>query len=107
MATTPATALAGAAVTVTLSAAAGVYHQVHNVTWSYSAMPTGGRITLVDGGTTIVDLDLVQDPFDSLPTSMLPILSLLPNTDMVITLAAGGLGVTGKLVVDYDDVTFQ
>src|SRR5437667_11090397 len=107
MATTPATALAGTAVTVTLSAVAGAYHQVHNISWSYSAMPTGGRITVTDGGTTVVDFDLVQDPFDSLPTSLLPILSVAQNTDMVITLAAGGIGVTGKLVIDADDVTFQ
>ena len=103
----PATAAAGSAVTVTLSGAEGVFHVVHNVTWSYSALATTGRITVTDGGASVVDLDIVQAPTASLPDTLLPIQSQASSTAMVITLGAGGLSVVGKLVVDYDDVTFQ
>src|SRR5438034_1327765 len=101
MATIPATAVAGAAVTITLSGTAGVYHLVHNITWSYSALATTGRITVTDGGASLVDLDIVQNPTDALPNTLLPLQSQISSTAMVITLGAGGLTVVGKLVVDY------
>ncbi len=91
--TTPAANLAA---TITYAAAgAGRAHVLHQLDASYSAAPTGGRLTVQNGATTIFDVDInaagpqrfVFDP---------PILGSA-NSALTITLAAGGTGISGKL----------
>lgn len=88
--------------TVTLAADPLCRHVLDSVSFSYSATPTSGRLSITDGGATVYDLDLVaagpwQCPFPAgLESSML-------GNALVITLAAGGLGVTGKVNVDWHD----
>lgn len=64
------------------------------VIWSYSATPTGGRLTVADGGTTIFDVDITAGGPGSLP---LCLLASSVNAALVVTLAAGGAGIVGKV----------
>jgi len=93
---THATALANTAVVITLLAAPGMHNILHNIQWSYDSAPTGGRLTVEDGlGTIVWDADIVAaaDRLEALDTFIVGSI----NTDMVITLAAGGGAVIGKL----------
>jgi hypothetical protein len=92
-----ATAAADTAVVITLAASPGHRHLIHGMQWSYSAAPTGGRLTVADGITTIFDVDITAaaDRYDK-------VISMLKgsiNTAMTITLAAGSGTVVGKLNV--------
>jgi hypothetical protein len=87
---------ANTAATVTFAAVAGQSHRLTFLVVSYSGAPTGGRLTVADGATTIIDIDV---------TAAGPFVVPLPNggikgtvaTAMTITLAAGGAGVAGKV----------
>lgn len=90
------TAAANTAVVATFAAVAAQTHRLTVLVVSYSAAPTGGRITVADGGTTVLDVDL---------TAAGPLVVPLPaggiegsvNTAMTVTLAAGGAAVVGKV----------
>lgn len=84
------------------SATSGGYpsgaHVITGVGWSYSAAPTGGNLKVEDGSGNVV--------FSADITAAGPgeIIFPLPkrgaaNTAMVVTLAAGGGGITGKVSV--------
>jgi hypothetical protein len=93
-----ATAAANTAVAITLAAGgAGVSHIIGGIIWSYSAAPTGGTLTITDGGTTVFQLDItssgVKDLFFRRP------LKFSANSQVVITLSAAGASVVGKLNV--------
>lgn len=86
-----------AAAAVTLPAAAGVANVIDEVIWSYSGNPTGGALTITDDGATVFSVDI---------TSAGPGFVPFPNglrggllTSLVVTLAAAGSGVVGKLNV--------
>ena len=89
------TKAADMAAVVTLAASSEKHIYLHRIQWSYDGTPTGGKITVQDGagGTTLWEQAITaagpggQDP-DELGSV---------NTAMVITLAAGGAGVTGRL----------
>lgn len=71
-------------------------HYVSAVVWSYSAAPTGGRITIVDNAnSTVFDIDITaagkQDVYFNPPLCL-----AAGSTTAKIILAAGG-AVTGKL----------
>jgi hypothetical protein len=68
--------------------------------WSYSAAPTGGNIKVEDGaGNTIFNLDITSAGPGFLPFN--PPKKGTYNAAMIITLAAGGSGVTGKLSLSH------
>lgn len=78
------------------AAGPGVAHVVSGVAWSYNGVPLGGRLTIEDGAGTIV--------FDLGITSAGPGFVPFPEpkkgsaaSAMIITLAAGGAGVAGKV----------
>lgn len=81
-----------AAAIITLAAVAGQRNIVEAIQWSYSAAPTNGRLTVVDGVTTVLDIDITAagpGGFGlTIPGSV--------NSAVVITLAAGG-SLIGKL----------
>jgi hypothetical protein len=90
---------ANTAAVVTYSAAGtGLSHSLSGVAWSYSGDPTGGNLKIEDGsGTTVFSVDV---------TSKGPGFFLFPeplrgaaNTALIVTLAAGGSGVSGKVNV--------
>ena len=93
-------AIAGAGtnspVAVTLAAQAGMRHHILGVTWSYSGAPTGGRLSTTG---------LEGDEFDVDITAGGPGAMLMPPAvstrggEVVVTLAAGGAAVVGKLTV--------
>lgn len=91
-----ATAAANSAVVKTYAAVPGKCHVIGGVAWSYSAAPTGGNLKIEDGaGVVILDLDITAAGPGSVPFS--PPKRGTANTDLVITLAAAGAAVVGKL----------
>lgn len=71
----------------------GISHVLYSAAWSYDGDPTGGALTIaVDGGTWF-KIDIVkagpgQFTFD-------PPLKATANKQVVVTLAAGGSGISG------------
>lgn len=93
-----ATGAGGAATTITLDAETDIAHTVREVHYSYSAAPTGGGLTIKDGATDVI--------FDVHVTAAGPGSVLFGSgkqgtsgRSMVITLAAPGGAVVGKLNV--------
>ena len=89
-----------AAATVTIAAATHPRRPMTllGVTWSYSGTPTGGRVSTVgleSGGE--VDIDITTGG-----PGQLAFRPLRANAGLVVTLAAGGSGVVGKLSVAYE-----
>ena len=82
---------------VTYSAGGGgVSHVITGVAWSYDGAPTGGSLKVEDGsGNTvfIVSVTAAGPGFIPFPVPK----KGTANTAMIITLAAGGSGVTGKV----------
>lgn len=84
---------------VTIAAAAGERWVLDRIDWSYDGTPTG-RLTIAFGGTTILDIDIIAGGPGNLEF-LGGLNNETKNEACVITLAAGGLGVTGKLFVHY------
>ncbi len=87
------------AAVVTYAAVAGVRHAISGIAWSYSAAPTNGGLTIQDvSGTTVFTIDI---------TAAGPGVIIFPrakksaavNTALIVTLAAGGGGISGKVSV--------
>jgi len=71
-------------------------HVVSGITWSYSGTPTGGNLKVEDGaGNIVFTMDITAGGAGFLPWSGRG----SPNTAMIVTLAAGGSGVSGKVSV--------
>ena len=88
---------ANTAAVVTLAAVAGRRNVVYQVAASYSATPTGGRLTITDGGVTVLDVGISAGGLTNLVLD--PGLAGGPNAEVVATLAAGGSGIIGRLNV--------
>jgi len=88
------------AAVITIAAVADQRIIIDSIQWSYSGAPTGGRLSITDGGVTIFDIDITAagpGGFGlTLPASG-GLKSPAAGSAIVITLAAGGAGVTGKL----------
>lgn len=85
-----------AAVITYAAGGAGVSHTLGGVAWSYSGVPTSGNLKIEDGsGTTAFSVDVTAAGPGFIPFT--PALKGTANTAMIITLAAGGSGVTGKV----------
>lgn len=90
---------ANTAAVVTYSASASAKHVINGIAWSYSANPTGGNLKVEDvSGTTVFSMDITTGGagvvyFDP------PKRGAAVNTAMIITLAAGGASVSGKVSV--------
>ena len=85
-----------AAVITYAAGGAGVSHVISGVAWSYNDDPTGGNLKIEDGsGTTVfsVDITAAGPGFFVFPEP----LRGTANTALIITLAAGGASVTGKV----------
>ena len=84
---------ANTAAVITKVAVAGQRHFLTGVGWSYDDDPTGGNLIITDGGATVFEIDITKGgpgfiPFDA------PIRAAV-NSQVVVTLAAGGAGVSG------------
>jgi len=83
-----------AAVTITLPTARGRHEIAGCIYWSYSADPTGGRLTIMGGGFGF-DVDITVGGPGFIPFSIPQ--HATDNVPIVITLHAGGAGIIGKL----------
>lgn len=102
---TPVTAAAGdvhapaanTAAVVTYAATPGVKHCLMGIIWSYNGTPTNGNIKIEDGaGNVVLSADIVAAGPGILVFPR-PKKAAAANVAMIITLAAGGGGVTGKV----------
>jgi hypothetical protein len=85
------------AATITLAAVASRAHFVHHLQWSYNGSPSGGRLFITVAGVTKFDVDVTTGG----PGGFGLELAGGTNEAVVVTLAAGGAGVIGKLNVQY------
>lgn len=84
------------AAVVTLAAVPSYRRIIRTAFWSYNAAPTGGNILIADATVTQLNLDIT-----SAGPAMMPIeMTFGANTEVVVTLAAGGSGVSGKVVIE-------
>jgi len=83
-----------AAVVITLPTSRARYEFSGCIYWSYSADPTGGRLRIAGGGFGF-DVDITTGGPGFIPFSIPQ--HATNNTAIVITLAAGGAGIVGKL----------
>ena len=87
---------AATAATLTKAADASEFWVVDWITWSYSAAPTGGKLTVALGGVSYLEVDITaggpgQLQFDH------PLYTGTKNEALLITLASGGGAVVGKV----------
>lgn len=88
------------AAVVTYTAVASTYHYIGYIYWSYDGTPTGGSITVTDAGDTVFKVDITNAGPGFLPL-VPPLKSAVANTAMVVTLAAGGSGISGIVSVRH------
>lgn len=84
------------AAVVTYAALAGNQHHVFYVAWSYNAAPTGGKLTIDDDTTAVFELDITAAGPKQI--ALPPIIGTV-GKKVVITLAAAGAAVAGKVNV--------
>lgn len=85
-----------AAIVTYTSAGTGKSNTLGQVTWSYDGVPTGGNLKIEDGsGNTIFSADITSGG----PGSIIfdPPKRGSAATALIVTLHAGGSGVSGKL----------
>jgi hypothetical protein len=75
----------------------GNYHVIQQIVASYNGTPSGGNLTITDGVITLPVVDLTQSgPF---VLNWQTPERFTPGLPLTLTLAAGGVGVAGKLNV--------
>lgn len=84
-----------ASATLTLTGVTGYGWCISGIAWSYSAAPTGGNIQITDGGNVVFNLDITAVGPNYIPFN--PALEATVGNTLVATLAAGGVGIVGKL----------
>ena len=89
---------AGAAVSITLTAVGGYRHYLPALYWSYSAAPSGGKLTITGLNGEDFEIDITASGPGPLA---LPPMVGATSTSVVVTLAAGGGVILGKLNVLY------
>ena len=82
--------------TIALAAQSGKRWNIGVVTAGYSAAPTGGLLTVYEGGNPIFQVPIT----DAGPTPVLIYRRGAPGNAMSIVLSAGGSGITGYLNAD-------
>lgn len=92
-----ATASADTAVAITYAATAHVIHRIHTVIWSYHGGTVTGTLTIAVGGSTVAEVAITSTGPGFLPVDF----SCKMGDAAVITLAAGGAAVVGKLTVTH------
>ncbi len=86
------------AAVITYAATTAKSHVLTGIVWSYSGTPTAGNLKIENGsGTTVFSIDITGGGpgviyFDPFKAGSI-------NTAMIITLAAGGSGISGKVSV--------
>lgn len=91
-----------AAATITLGAVSGIKHYILGILFSYSAAPTGGKLTSTGLNGDQLDIDVTAA--GAAPLIAPPAIGA-SGSAVTITLAAGGSGIVGKLTVFYASLT--
>ena len=93
---------AATAAVVTIAADAEQCWCIRRIALSYSAAPTGGRLTVVAGSTTLLDLHITDAGPMVLEFDQESVLNNNTKDEaVVVTLASGAGAVVGKLSVQY------
>lgn len=97
------TSTANAAAVITIAAGADDFWVLDAIGFSYSAGSPAGSITVAIGGTTLFTLNITGTTDQFLDFSNCPIYKAArtKNEALVVTLAAGGASVIGKLNIRY------
>jgi len=90
------------AAVITIPAVAKTRIIIEDIFSSYSLNPSGGRLQMTDGGTTVLDIDITETGIRHLISQ--PLRAEI-NSEVVVTLAAGGVSAVGKLNVYWRRVT--
>lgn len=77
--------------------ASGASHIIEGIYLSYSAAPTGGNLTILDGDVTIFNCDITAAGFLYLPIKKIG----TPGYPMSVILSAGAGAVVGRLSLDH------
>ena len=85
---------ANTAAVVTLAATAARAHVLSQIIWSYDGDPTGGSLTISIGGVALPSFAITSGGPGFL--TFWPPIKGHVNEAIVVTLAAGGAGVTGN-----------
>jgi len=82
---------------ITYAAVRGACHVITGLAWSYDNVPTNGNLSIAVGGATIFSMDITTGGagFIIFPAPK----HGSKGKNMVVTLSAGGSGVTGKVNV--------
>lgn len=75
-------------------------HILAGVIWSYSGGTPAGRLTIKDGSSIILDVDITASGPGYLPLDASPI-RITPGNAMEVRLWAGGAGVVGKVTARH------
>ncbi|HEY6278446.1 MAG TPA: hypothetical protein VIX86_19195 [Streptosporangiaceae bacterium] len=94
------TAAANTAVPITVNGVAGQTIRLAALSWSYSAAPAGGVLTAVVNGVTIFQCDITAAGFAAALIAQGGLICQA-GQNAVITLAAAGAAVIGRLNVGY------
>ena len=90
---------ANTAAVVTYALIAALRHVITGFVWSYvGGIPVGGNVIITDGGATVFSMD-IDESGPGIIVFPKPKRSTAVGTAMIITLAAGGAGITGKLSI--------
>lgn len=96
-----ATGAGGAATAITVTGQSGRNVCIKQVSWSYSDTPTGGSITIADSaGSPVTYFSLHVTAGGPGGWTFSPALSLPAGLNSVVTLAAPGGAIVGKLFVN-------
>ena len=87
---------AATAAVLTVAAQEDGKHIAHKITWSYSAAPTGGKLTVTGYGTSL-EVDITAGGPGSLDLYYVT----ATNTALVATLSSGGGAIVGKVNMTY------
>jgi hypothetical protein len=88
------------AAVVTYAGDATKKHAITGIAWSYAGgTPVGGNLQITDGGAVVFTVDIDKSGPGSYEFPR-PKIGMASNSAMVVTLAAGGAGVTGKLSIE-------
>lgn len=88
---------ANADAVITLPAEPGFHRTIQAVLWSYNDIPSTGGLAITDDGVGQLDLDITAAGPGMLPLNWV----FGAESDIVVTLDAGGPGVTGRLTVRH------
>lgn len=84
---------AATAAVITITAIAEKRILINGIQGSYSNTPTGGRLTITMGGSTVFDADVTAAGLFAIN----PVIPSERNEEVIITLASGGGSVSGKI----------